>query len=156
MNLKTDGFSATVQAVISIRHLESLGAETRYKLIGEAFFLCPVVFGPRSDPKKYGHPMAYWLTQGCMAQVVRDKFTSGGRAILDGVDVPQIVYRAGVTRRDDIIRASETVTDKQIMEFWDVVNPPPRSDRVDEWLQQVRDHFDGTDDEFSALEGQFI
>ena len=156
MNFKSDGFSATVQAVISIRHLESMEDSERYKLIGEAFFLCPMVFGPSSDPKKFGYPMAYWLTQGCMSQVVRDKFSSGGRMKIGGVKVSQIVYRAGISRRDDIVRASHNVSDEQILEFWGVATPPPRKDRISEWLEQVQAHFVGPDYEFFALERQII
>lgn len=155
MTPRIGGFTAKVEVDVSIDHLESMEPERRYDLIGEAFFLCPIVFGPANDRTKFMHPMGYWLTQRCMAHVVRDKFTSGGRVKVGDLEVPQIIHRAGFDRRENILRASRIVTDEQIVQYWNIHTAPARDERISAWLQLVRQYFDGTDEECQVLVDRF-
>lgn len=128
-------------------HFESMGKPARYQLIGEAFFLCPVVFGP-NQRRKYAAPMAYWLSQGYAAQVVRDKFTSSGKEKIMGVEVPQIITRAK-RHKSNIEKAATELDDELIMQFWGTDKPP--QDRIGEWLQQVQGYYTGSANEMQIL-----
>ena len=138
-----------------LRSLEGMPDDERYKLIGEAFFLCPVIFG--TDGKtKYMAPFSYWLSQGAVSRATRDKFTSSGRRkILNGVSVPQVIYRAAVSRNHDIRKAAENVDDDMIKQFWKVEKLPKRKDRLSAWLMQVRKEYKGPVEGLLALEKAF-
>jgi len=155
MIVDNTGFRAKVRAEIEVKHLESMDKVKRDELIGEAFFLCPSVFRPGNDPKKYMPVMAYWLTRGCMAHVIRDKFTSGGTKEVHNLKVAQVIHRAGVRHREDIMRASQVLTEEQISTFWDINDLPPREQLITRWLVLVKENFDGTDEEYQVLEKCF-
>ncbi len=137
-----------------LRTLESLNDEERYKLIAEAFFLCPCVFGEDSR-HKFTPVVAYFLSQGVVSQVIRDKFSSGGRNYINGIEVAQMLYRAGVRHKDEIINASSYLDDELICQFWEIKNPPSNDNRIKEWLFQIRKHYRQSLEELIAFEAVF-
>lgn len=141
-----------------LRNLEQAPQTKRYPLIGQAFFLCPQVFG-NDHRHKFTGVVAYWLSQGYVCQSVRDKFTSSGKQNLMGVEVPQILFRAGVSRRDNIIQAAENLDPEIIRQFWGLDSiddvPDTRQHRLREWLKRVNNHYKGTLKEFKILESIF-
>ena len=136
-----------------MQHFEALDNATKHRLIGEAFFLCPVVFGDDMR-RKYATPMAYWLSQGFASQVIRDKFTSSGTRMIDGVYVPQIIARA-IRHKNDILRAADSVDDELILQFWRVGEPPDQDDRIKQWLKHVWRYYSGNHAELRVLEDNF-
>lgn len=121
--------------------IESLNRKDGYKLVGEAFFLCPLVFGASSNHTKFTAVLAYWLSQGIVSQVVRDKFTSGGKEEIHGVMTPQIIARA-LKRKEQIIQATKDADDELICHFWGVDTPPLLEERLSRWLDEVEKHSD--------------
>ena len=128
-------------------HFESMDDPTKHQLIGEAFFLCPVVFGPSQRPKVCGtHGLL--AIAGIRCQVVRDKFTSSGKKKVMGVEVPQIIKRAE-RHKLNILAAADSLDDELIMQFCGTDEPP--QDRIGEWLLQVRRHYTGASADMKVL-----
>ena len=125
-----------------------------HKLTGEAFFLCPQVFGD-DNKRKYAAVVAYWLSQGIVSQVVRDKFSSGGRKNIGSVEVTQVLYRSAVKRKQNILDAADSVDDEVICQFWGVDTPPPHDKRIQHWLLLVRQFYKGNQTELQAFENAF-
>jgi len=140
-----------------LRFFSSASSAEHSCLIGEAFFLCPEVFGDDRN-QKFNAVVAYWLSRGFVYHAVRDKFTSGGRKTLDDVKVPQIIYRAVCAYRDDIICAAQTLKPKVIQQFWKLeseekVLQPDR--RIQKWLCLVRKHYKGEPKALEVLKKAF-
>lgn len=134
------------------RPLETMGNDERYKYIGEAFFLCPCVFGD-DHKRKFLPVLAYWLSQGIVTHVVRDKFTSSGKSDVDGVYVRQVIRRA-VKRKHHIIKAAESLSDETIEQFWER-SVPDKSLRINIWLEMVASEYKGNKSHIDVLRKEY-
>ena len=112
----------------------------RFRYIGEAFFLCPIIFS-NDDRNKFPKVMAYWLSQGVISHVVRDKFTSDGKGWQRGVQVPQIIDRA-IMRKGEILDAAGRIEAETIQRYWNCkVVPKGAGELIGAWLDLVEDEY---------------
>ena len=104
--------------------------------MGEAFFLCPAIFSD-DNRNKFPPVMAYWLSQGVISHVVRDKFTSGGKRRDSGVKLPQIIARA-IKRRQEIMDAAQRIERRTVERYWGCQLASDNPDaRIGDWLALV-------------------
>ena len=118
-----------------LRRIEDLDNYERYKVIGEALFLCPVIFG-NEQKYKYSAPLAYWLSLGLVAQVVRDKFTSSGKK--------------------EIIDASNNVDTDLIKEFWQKEEIPSDKTLINQWFDEIKIHYEGDENHIEIFIRNFL
>lgn len=133
---------------------EDAPTDTQAQLVGETFFLCPMVFG-NSRKWKYFQPTAYWLSQGYVSHSVRDKFSAGGKVKIGLVsDIPQIIKKA-MNHKKQIFRAARNVDADLIQRFWEIPMAPPPGQRLDDWFLRVRRHYRGPSEHMNLLASDF-